>query len=231
MSMYEDGDYWRKNPTFHVERSPWKAREIMTMLNSHGIEPRTVCEVGCGAGEVLAQLSAMLPDDCRFVGYDVSPELESMWRARENGKISFVCRDFLMSTESYDVLLFVDVVEHIEDYIGFLRRVRDRGQYKVFKMPLEVFAVLALLGHKYPDLRAQYGHLHYFNRHIFLSVLRDLGFKVIDWSYIAAPIALSSPTFSILSRMAWLPRSVMSKVNTELTARLLGGFSLLVLAE
>ena len=30
--MYKSGEYLEKNPTWHVEESPWKARQIMRML-------------------------------------------------------------------------------------------------------------------------------------------------------------------------------------------------------
>src|SRR5215472_18256240 len=43
--MYTSGEYLEKNPTWHVEESPWKAKQIMRMLNQSGIAPRTICEV------------------------------------------------------------------------------------------------------------------------------------------------------------------------------------------
>jgi ubiquinone/menaquinone biosynthesis C-methylase UbiE len=56
--IYTNGDYIKKNPTWHVENSAWKAEQILTMLSKHNLTPQTICEVGCGAGEILAQLQA-----------------------------------------------------------------------------------------------------------------------------------------------------------------------------
>ena len=235
MSIYENEKYLNKNKTWHVEDSPWKATQILRLINSNNIElgSRTICEVGCGAGEILVQLSKRLEHDCRFVGYDISPQLQNMWRERENDKIRFICQDFLKSKEFYDVLMFIDLIEHIEDYIGFLRRIKDRGHYKIFNFPLEIFAIKALLGHKYLESRAKYGHIHYFNKDICLAFLRELDFEIIDYFYAPSAIDLSSTTTSIstLSKMAKLPRIILSKFSTEITANLLGGYSLFVLAK
>lgn len=235
MSIYENEKYLIENKTWHVEDSPWKASQILRLIEVNNIEldSITICEVGCGAGEILVQLSEKIESNCSFVGYDISPQLQNMWKERGNDRIKFIGKDFLDSQEYYDVLMFIDLIEHIEDYIGFLRKIKDRGRYKIFHFPLEIFAVKALLGHKYLESRAKYGHIHYFNKEICLAVLKELDFRIIDSFYAPMAIDLSSITTSIspLSKMAKLPRVILSKFSTELTAKLLGGYSLFVLAE
>jgi hypothetical protein len=235
MSIYEDEKYLSGNKTWHVEDSLWKATQILRLINGHKIKlgTGTICEVGCGAGEILVQLSKQLSNECTFVGYDISPKLQNMWRERENDRIRFISQDFLTSKEFYDILMFIDVIEHVEDYIGFLRKIKDRGHYKIFNFPLEIFAIKALMGHKFLDSRAKYGHIHYFNKDICLSVLKELDFEIIDYFYAPGAIDLSSTSTSIstLSKMAKLPRILLSKFSTDLTAKLLGGYSLFVLAK
>ena len=70
-AQYLTGEYQEKNPSFHVEDSPWKARQIQKMLDAQGISPRRVAEVGCGAGEILAQLARLYPD-AKFDGFEIS---------------------------------------------------------------------------------------------------------------------------------------------------------------
>ena len=235
MSIYEDEKYLGENKTWHIEDSPWKATQILKLINDHDIGAAigSVCEVGCGAGEILVQLSRQLPNDCTFAGYDISPQLQDMWRQRENDRIKFIRQDFLESKDFYDVLMFIDIIEHIEDYIGFLRKIKDRGRYKIFNFPLEIFAVKALLGHKYLHSRAKYGHIHYFNKDICLSLLKELDFEIVDYFYAPGAIDLSSTSTSIttLSRMAKFPRILLSKFSTDLTAKSLGGYSLFILAK
>ena len=51
--MYTSGEYLEKNPHWHAADSPWKAGQILKMIQKNGLHPATVCEVGCGAGEIL----------------------------------------------------------------------------------------------------------------------------------------------------------------------------------
>lgn len=235
VSKYQDGAYLEENATWHVEDSPWKAQQVLRIMRANGMEAdaKSFCEVGCGAGEVLVQLHQQLAEACVFTGYDISPQLEGMWRRRQNERIKFLRADFLDTVECYDVLLLIDVVEHIEDYIGFLRKIRPRARYKVFNFPLEIFAAKALLGHKYLESRAVYGHIHYFNKDIVLSVLGDLGYEIIDFFYAPGAIDLAKTTCSIsrLSKMARIPRRLLSKLSVDFAAKLLGGYSLFVLAK
>jgi len=53
--LYTTGTYLEKKPLWHTEESPWKAEQVMRMLNRQTIAPKTICEVGCGAGEVFAE--------------------------------------------------------------------------------------------------------------------------------------------------------------------------------
>jgi tRNA U55 pseudouridine synthase TruB len=62
--LYTTGTYLEKNPLWHTEESPWKAEQVLRMLDRQKIVPKTICEVGCGAGEVLKQLQQRLNSDC-----------------------------------------------------------------------------------------------------------------------------------------------------------------------
>lgn len=233
MSIYLDKQYLNQNASWHVEDSPWKAKQILKLIGDHAIKAGTVCEVGCGAGEILVQLSGSMPEDTRFYGYDISPQLEEMWNTRRSNRIRFIREDFLKTEAHYDVLMFIDIIEHIEDYIGFLRNVKDRGDYKIFNFPLEIFALKALLGHKYLESRNQVGHIHYFNKDICLAVLKDLDYEIIDYFYAPSAIDLSSVSTSIsfASKMLKIPRILLSKISTDLTAKMLGGYSLFILSK
>ena len=60
VELYTTCTYLEKNPLWHTEESCWKAEQVLRMINRHKIVPRTICEVGCGAGEVLKQLQQRL---------------------------------------------------------------------------------------------------------------------------------------------------------------------------
>jgi hypothetical protein len=58
--IYTDGRYQAENPAWHSEDSPWKAGKVAGLLTKHGLAPRTVAEIGCGAGQVLNNLFTFL---------------------------------------------------------------------------------------------------------------------------------------------------------------------------
>ncbi len=91
--IYKSGEYLKTNPLWHVEESPWKARQVARMLARHRIAPRTVCEVGCGAGEVLRQLQGHLNDECALWGYEISPQAFEMCKGRANERLHFKLAD------------------------------------------------------------------------------------------------------------------------------------------
>ena len=67
-AIYRDGSYLKNNPSWHIEESPFKVRQIQRMMKRQKLAPKTVCDVGCGAGLVLAELQPHLPSDCRLLG-------------------------------------------------------------------------------------------------------------------------------------------------------------------
>ena len=88
--LYMAGTYLERNALWHTEESLWKAEEVMRMLNRQAIAPRTICEVGCGAGEVLKQLQQRLNNDCDLLGCDVSPQAIELCRSRASEKLHFL---------------------------------------------------------------------------------------------------------------------------------------------
>ena len=77
--------------------------------------------------------------------------------------------------------------------------------------------------------RNDVGHLHYFSRETALLALAECGYACIAERY--TPVALSAPVIRWRTSLLRLPRQIGSAVAPHLTARVLGGFSLLVLAE
>src|ERR1043165_3987400 len=109
-SIYTDGTYLRNNPDWHVDDSPWKAKHIATMLERHGIVPATVCEIGCGAGEILRALSTHLEASTRFFGYEISPDAYEICSRNANAKFTFRLANLLDDSQArFDVLMAIDV--------------------------------------------------------------------------------------------------------------------------
>ena len=223
----ENGEYLKKNPTWHLEDSPWKARQILKMLKRNKMHPRTIAEVGCGVGEILNQLYASLPATVNFAGYDISPDCINLAKKREKNRLQFKFENFQEGNENYDLMLMIDVFEHVSDYLGFLKMCRTRAGHAIFHIPLDVSAQ-SVIRSKLIKKRRSVGHLHYFTKETATATLTDAGYEVIDYFYTRNDLIDGKP---LAARMAYLPRKLLYKFNKDLAVKLLGGYSLLVLTK
>lgn len=228
-NIYRNGTYAERHPLYHIEDSPWKARQVLKMVRRHNLTPEVVCDVGCGAGEVLRQLQKELPFVRGFYGYDVSQEAIRLAKPRENEQLHYCCGDFLTKhADSCELVLCLDVIEHIEDYMGFLRRLKRKGKYKIFHIPLAISVQSVLRVTPITNSRARDGHLHYFTKETALAALRDAGYSVVDEFY--TPVRLDRYD-TLRSKLIKLPTWVLFKLCSDFSVRALGGYGLLVLTR
>lgn len=129
-ALYTSGSYLEKNPSWHVEESPWKAEQVLRMLARHQLQPRTICEVGCGVGEVLKQLQGQMDELCQFWGYDISPQAIELAHSRANDRLHFKLADVREEPgAAFDLVLVMDVIEHVENPFDFLRTLSPVGSH------------------------------------------------------------------------------------------------------
>ena len=246
-TFYTSGKYLEENPKWHADESPWKVSGILSMLKRHCMQPRTICEVGCGAGEVLRLLQENLPGESEFWGYDISPQAIEFCRPKENGKLHFKLADAAAecSDQHFDLMLFMDVLEHLEDYFSFLRALRDKSEYKIIQLPMDI-SLYSVLFNRFPDFHKSYGHLHYFTKETALQMVRDAGYEVIDYSYNGPP-SIADLDWNLVQRKPWLlPKKLLGAakrttrhkaydmlftMNQDFAVRLTGGQRLLILAK
>ena len=88
-TIYTDGTYLRNNPDWHTDDSAWKAAHIAKLLARHGVKPNTVCEIGCGAGEILRNLATHLEGRTKFFGYEISPDAYQLCARKSGGNFAF----------------------------------------------------------------------------------------------------------------------------------------------
>ncbi len=228
---YEErqSDYYEKNPTWHEEDSPWKAQQVLRMIKKNNLPVEKICEVGCGAGEILNQLHKQLTTT-EFEGYEVSPDAFTIAKPKEKERLSFYLQDFIAAgKDGYDILLAIDLIEHLEAKFTFLRNFKYKGTYKIFHFPLDLSAQSVLRNSPLNHKREKVGHVHYYTKDLALVTLRETGYEILDWYYTGSSIDLTSA--SLPSKVAKIPRKLLFKLFPDFTVRLLGGYSLLVLAR
>jgi cyclopropane fatty-acyl-phospholipid synthase-like methyltransferase len=229
-SIYQDGTYLENSPNWHEEDSSWKADHIIQMIHKNNLNPSTLCEIGCGAGEILCQLSEHLSETVEIRGYEISSQAFNICKYKSKKNLNFFLEDVLQNDEEFfDIVMAIDVFEHVEDYFSFLRTLKSKAKYKIFHIPLDLSAQAALRPSSFTRVRKLIGHLHYFTKETALATLEDTGYNILDWHYTCGAVELSSYRWQ--GGFMKLPRRLLFTLNPDLAAKALGGFSLLVLAE
>lgn len=228
-SIYEDGSYLDANPDWHAADAPFKAQWIAQLIERHGVVPKTVAEVGCGSGEILVELRRRYPA-ASFAGYDISPQASAINAGKSEAGLTFHQSDYLSEpTPPTDLLLAIDVFEHVEDYMGFIRKLKAKATYKVFHIPLDLSVQGLLRGKPLMHSRQIVGHLHYFFKDTALATLTDCGFEVIGWNYTHGAEEL--PGRNLRTRLLNTPRKIARAINEDFAVRLFGGASIMVLTK
>jgi len=228
--MYKQGEYLEKHPTWHIEDSAWKSKQLMKIMKRNHLQPTSISEVGCGAGEILNQLYLQLPKNIKFFGYEISPQAYVLCQKRKKERLQFYLRNLFDDKEMFfDIMLAIDLIEHIEDCFGFLRDLHKKAEYKIFHIPLELSVQTVLLSKPILNSRQVAGHIHYFTKETAIAILKDTGYEVLDYFYTGSSIDLPVKSFKTL--FARLPRKIMYKLNRDIAVRILGGYSLMILAK
>lgn len=231
--IYRSGKYLEVTKSWHSEDSPWKAVQIKTLMDKHALHPDSVIEVGCGSGSILHALSNF-PDlkDTRFEGYDISPQAIEIARRSGNDRVHFLQEDFLSEANDTkcDVLLAIDVFEHVPDYMGFLEKCKKKAKYKIYHIPLDIH-VSSVLRNAFLSGRYSIGHIHYFTAESAISTLADTGHEIIDCQYTDIAFGLFKQHPTLKKAIANVPRWLLSRISVPVASRLLGGYSLLVLTK
>lgn len=229
-TLYTSNDYLKHSPDWHAGISSVKVEHILRMLKRTGITPQKIGDIGCGVGEILALLQKQMDPSCSFWGYDIAPHAITLAKEKENEHLHFTLADFSQVDASFDMVMLIDMIEHVENCFQLLRQVRAKSKYIMiqFSLDLTVGALLrpnTLLGFR--STHGHVGHIHYFTKNIALALLEDLGYKILDATYTPEPVpatSLSGKTLSVL-------RKGLYAMDKDLAVRLLGGHKLLVLAK
>lgn len=227
--IYNDGTYLNANSTWHEEDSPWKVQQIIRLFERNSLSPSTVCEVGCGSGGILNLLSDYY-ENIEFRGFEISTHAYSLCQSRTKVNLSFELGDiFSVGQRHFDVAMAIDVFEHVENYLGFVRTLKELAEYKVYHIPLDLNLLTVLMPSRIRLRRERFGHLHYFTKETAVRALQDTGHEILDMFYTGVSINRKGAGFA--DQFLGLPRQLLFSINKDFAARSLGGYSLMVLAK
>ena len=228
-NVFVSGEYLQKIPQWHTEDSAWKAKGVLQMIERNHLSPRTVCDIGCGAGEVLRQLQSQMDPQCLFLGYDIAPRAIELSRSRENDRLHFRLVDVVKEPDAhFDLLLVLDLLEHQENYFSFLRDIKPLAPYQIFHTVLDLSVYSLIQKDGLTKRRRVLEDLHFFTKDTALQALIDENYEILDWFYAPRSIYRSS---RMVERIRQLPRAFCFALHKDFAVRLLGGYTLFVLTR
>jgi len=142
--IYSSGEYIAKNPGWHQEHAHWKSSQVRNMFSRHGLKPMRIIELGCGTGGVLNDLYHQLNPQPYCLGYDISPHAYAVAQQREATGLKFELGKPPAVLPLFDAVLAMDVMEHVDDYLGFICDLKNLATWKILHIPLDL-SVVSLL--------------------------------------------------------------------------------------
>lgn len=152
-------------------------------------DDKRVLDVGCAAGDLAEVLAER---GCRVTGIEADPEAARQAQERCErvivGDVEALDLDAELGGESFDVLLFGDVLEHLKDPLRTLKNLepflRPEG-YVVASIPNVAHGSvrLALMQGEFPYTRLGLlddTHLRFFTRESVERLFEDAGFLVVE---------------------------------------------------
>ncbi len=228
--FYLNGTYFENNPSWDSGDAQWKFPKLQRAFLKIPINVGDkIIEIGCGGGELL-KLFAKKYQNLQFEGWDIAPQAERFWKT-DIKNIQFQVGDFILNERNSKsrAMLLIDVLEHVADPVNFLSSLRDKTDYILIHLPLDMTSINALLDGRLIEMRLKVGHIHYFTRRLGLQMIKDAGFEILESSFTHAWV--DSPQLTPVGRVFRLLRSMISFFSPDLNARLLGGETLIVLCR
>lgn len=198
IKRFYDVQYLKQNPNLDADDVQWKVEHIKKLMGCRKFS--NILEIGCGSGLIVAELSRFIGIE-NTIGSDLSlPILYSAKTSASNNKYVLADGEVLpFKDSSLDLVLIVDVLEHIPDSTKMLKEVKRISKNLVLSVPLEsghlsnlVYHIQRLLG--LTTTKEQYGHIHRFNRKDIFEILKKLNLKIEDFSI----ILINHPEFKTL---------------------------------
>jgi len=177
---FED-KYHTKNPIskFLMQRFLNNFEELLAELKRSHIQIRSICEVGCGEGELLKILNRHFPQAELYACDIATSEIAKAKANTKDIKIKFSVQNaekLTYSDKQFDLVVCCEVLEHLDHpCLGFLEISRI-GKKAIISVPLEpLWRILNLIRFKYvKQLGNTPGHYNHWSKRSFLKMaLRD----------------------------------------------------------
>lgn len=237
INPYTSGEYAKKNPLYHIEDTFFKWNNFFKILKISKIDLNkinSIVDVGCGSGGILteAKKSNFFSENCKYSGHDINPDAIKLAKEKDK-KINFFNEDYINTKNSQaDLIIAADVFEHIENPYDFLKRLRKKGNFFLFNIPLEI-NLLSMIRRKniFKNSYNQVGHLHFYTKKTAVLLLESCGYKVVKYIYADIRLKEVKEKKELKKFAIFLPQYLLGLISKNLASSIFGGYSLVVLAK
>ncbi|MEM4396973.1 MAG: class I SAM-dependent methyltransferase [Candidatus Woesearchaeota archaeon] len=199
-NFYSSNTYLSLHPNLHIEDTEFKFQKLIYILdnfisifsNKNEIK---ILDVGGGNGLILKKLSKYINDKYQIkvnkILLDLSPEILEIQKRTNPDFTQAVCGSITNTNfedNSFDLVLLIDVLEHIPEYVEALKEIKRISEYLLLKVPLEknllelIYNTLTL-GKRRKYLINHYGHIHMFSSKYLIKTLNKYCGEIINLSY------------------------------------------------
>ncbi len=212
--------YAERNPGWHALDASAKAAGLDAVWADLSVD--RVVDVGCGTGHVSAALRALRS------ARGQTPLSWACWDPVDLGPspdpaIGRQVGDWFSSVDGANLVLLVDVIEHVPDPEALLRATAARSTYLLLRVPLELSVWDVLRPKRRLAAREQYGHRFAWDLPAVLDLVAAAGWIVLRRRYDRVPPRLETVPQKLVD--------VIRRVPNDPVVRWLGGWSVVMLME
>ncbi len=186
------GDDARRYGAWRELCAAGKADHVLELIHALRSPPRTIAEVGCGDGVLLAQLARRGVGEARH-GFDISERAVAYAadRPEVDEARAFDGRSLPVADGAYDLGILSHVLEHVPDPLPLLRDTARACRAVIVEVPLE--ANLTASRASAHAGRDAIGHLHRFSRADVAELAGATGLRIA--AYLADPLPFGVHSF------------------------------------
>ncbi len=196
--FYRSDAYITKNPTLDIQDSPWKVSKIIPLIDEfiHGFNDKIkILDVGGGAGLILKeasiQIESMYGIKVKKYALDLSPGMLKIQKTNNPDLIKSLNEDICstsLTDKEIDLILMIDVLEHITNPIIVLEEMKRISRFIIFKVPLEDNFCSRLLnfltrGKHRQRIMEKVGHIQLYNLSSLIKQIEKHTGLIINYNY------------------------------------------------
>jgi cyclopropane fatty-acyl-phospholipid synthase-like methyltransferase len=233
-NYYTSGLYWQKHKD---ASSQFKVNLVLEIFSKFGLEilpGDQLTEVGCGQGAFLLPLASYLAEQkitTRINGYDIAPDAIQL--AEKNNifpNVTFSVGSTNQINDKANYLFCMDVVEHVENPLDFLRTLAQKADLIILHLPVEQ-SIGHMLLHKPTQSYREFQHIHFYSWETANLLLKEASFEVVGYQFSAASKVIFKVSGNPITKLLRVVRFFLYKINSPIAAILGGGTVLFILKQ